>query len=130
MKISAVGDLRHPDAWRHRGDPTRRNPNVDFEFRQTDHEGEMVCYVREARDSDGILINPGAWSHYSYAMHDALEAVEGVLKLEIHPSNVHASESWRRHSVISPGVDVAVAGMVHCGYGAAVGFVLNQSKVR
>jgi 3-dehydroquinate dehydratase II len=107
-----------------------RYPDVDLEFRQTDHEGEMVGYVREAQGSDGILINPGAWSHYSYAIHDALEAVEGVLKLEIHLSNVHAREPWRRHSVISPAVDVVVAGMGHYGYEAALGYVLNQSNVR
>jgi 3-dehydroquinate dehydratase II len=107
-----------------------RYPDVDFEFRQTDHEGEMVGYVREARGSDGVLTNPGAWSHYSYAIHDALEAVEGVLKLEIHLSNVHAREPWRRHSVISPAVDVVVAGMGHYGYEAALGYVLNQSNVR
>ncbi len=107
-----------------------RYPDVGFEFRQSDDEGEMVGYVREARGSDGILINPGAWSHYSYAIHDALEAVDGALKLEIHLSNVHAREPWRRHSVISPAVDVVVAGMGHYGYEAAVGYVLNQSNVR
>jgi 3-dehydroquinate dehydratase II len=107
-----------------------RYPDVDFEFRQTDHEGEMVGYVREARGSDGVLTNPGAWSHYSYAIHDALEVVEGVLRLEIHLSNVHAREPWRRHSVISPAVDVVVAGMGFYGYEAAVGYVLNQSNAR
>ena len=107
-----------------------RYPDVDLEFRQTDHEGEMVGSVRDAQGSEGILINPGAWSHYSYAIHDALEAVEGVLKLEIHLSNVHAREPWRRHSVISPAVDVVVAGMGHYGYEAAVGYVLNQSNAR
>jgi 3-dehydroquinate dehydratase-2 len=107
-----------------------RYPDVGFEFRQSDYEGEMVGYVREARGSDGILINPAAWSHYSYVIHDALEAVEGVLKLEIHHSNVHARESWRRHSVISPAVDVVVAGMGHYGYEATVGYVLNQSNAR
>jgi len=106
-----------------------RYPDVGFEFGQTDHEGEMVGYVREARGSDGILINPGAWSHYSYAIHDALEAVEGVLKLEIHLSNVHAREPWRCHSVISPAVDVVVAGMGHYGYEAALGYV-PKSNVR
>jgi 3-dehydroquinate dehydratase II len=107
-----------------------RYPDVDFEFRQTDHEGEMVGYVREARGSDRVLTNPGAWSHYSYAIHDALEVVEGVLRLEIHLSNVHAREPWRRHSMISPAVDVVVAGMGFYGYEAAVGYVLNQSNAR
>jgi 3-dehydroquinate dehydratase II len=103
-----------------------RFPEVDFEFRQTDYEGEMVGYVREARGSDGIVINPGAWTHYSYALHDALEAVEDVVKVETHLSNVHAREPWRRHSVISPAVDAVVAGMGAYGYEAAVAYILGQ----
>jgi 3-dehydroquinate dehydratase II len=106
-----------------------RFPEVDFEFRQTDHEGEMVGLVGEARDSAGIVINPGAWTHYSYALHDALEAVEGVPKVEIHHSNVHAREAWRRHSVISPVVNAVVAGMGPYGYEAAVGYLLGLLKV-
>jgi 3-dehydroquinate dehydratase II len=102
-----------------------RYPEVDFEFRHTDYEGEMVGFFREARGSDGIVINPGAWTHYSYAIHDALEAVEGVLKVETHLSNVHAREPWRRHSMISPAVDAVVAGMGPYGYVAAVGYVLG-----
>jgi 3-dehydroquinate dehydratase II len=105
-----------------------RFPKVDFEFRQTDYEGEMVGYVWEARGSAGIVINPGAWTHYSYALHDALEAVEDVPKVETHLSNVHAREPWRRRSVISPAVDAVVAGMGPYGYEAAVGYVLEQSK--
>ena len=105
-----------------------RYPEVDFEFRQTDYEGEMVGYVREARGSDGIVINPGAWTHYSYAIHDALEAVEGVLKVETHLSNVHAREPWRRHSVISPAVDAVVAGMGPYGYEAAVGYLMGHRE--
>ena len=53
-----------------------------------------------------------------------------MLKLEIHLSNVRAREPWRRHSVISPAVDVVVAGMGHFGYEAAVGYVLNQFNAR
>lgn len=103
-----------------------RFPNVGFEFRQTDQEGEMVGYVREARGSAGIVINPGAWTHYSYALHDVLEAVEDVPKVETHLSNVHAREPWRRHSVISPAVDAVVAGMGAYGYEAAVGYILAR----
>lgn len=103
-------------------------PEVQFEFRQTDYEGEMVGYVREAGGSAGIVINPGAWTHYSYALHDALEAVEDAIKVETHLSNVHARETWRRHSVISPAVNAVVAGMGPYGYEAAVDYVLRQSK--
>jgi 3-dehydroquinate dehydratase-2 len=100
-------------------------PGVDFEFRQTDHEGEMVGFVREAAGSDGLAINPGAWTHYSYALHDALEAIH-IPKVEVHLSNVHAREPWRRHSVVSPAVDAVVAGMGAMGYVAAVRYVLSR----
>jgi 3-dehydroquinate dehydratase-2 len=103
-------------------------PEVSFEFRQTDHEGEMVGYIREARGSDGIVINPGAWTHYSYALHDALEAVEDVPKVETHLSNIHARELWRRHDVITPAVDAIVAGMGVFGYRAAVAYVLSRGS--
>jgi len=101
-------------------------PGVDFEFRQTDHEGEMVGWVRDAAGSAGLVVNPGAWTHYSYALHDALEAVD-VPKVEVHLSNVHAREEWRRRSVVSPAVDAVVAGMGAWGYRAAVGYVLGRS---
>jgi len=99
-------------------------PGVEFKFGQTDHEGEMVGFVREAAGSDGIVINPGAWTHYSYALHDALEALD-VPKVEVHLSNVHRREEWRRRSVVSPAVDAVVAGMGAYGYAAAVGYVLG-----
>ena len=100
---------------------------VNFEFRQTDYEGEMVGFIREAAGSDGLLINPGAWTHYAYALHDALEAV-AVPKVEVHLSNVHARESWRRHSVVSPAVDAVVAGMREWGYVAAARYVLEHRQ--
>ncbi len=99
-------------------------PGVDFRFGQTDFEGEMVGFVGEAAGSDGIVINPGAWTHYSYALHDALEALD-VPKVEVHLSNVHRREEWRRRSVVSPAVDAVVAGMGAYGYRAAVGYVLG-----
>ena len=97
---------------------------VEFEFRQTDHEGEMVSFIREAAVATGIVINPGAWTHYSYALHDALETVD-VPKVEVHLSNVHAREDWRHHSVVSPVVDAIVAGMGTHGYEAAVRYILD-----
>ena len=104
-------------------------PTVKFEFRQTDYEGEMVGFTREAAKSDGLAINPGAWTHYSYALHDALEAVL-VPKVEVHLSNVHARESWRRHSVVSPAVDAVIAGMGASGYVAAVRYLLSRLEDR
>lgn len=101
-------------------------PEMEFQFRQTDHEGEMVGFIREAVGSAGLVINPGAWTHYSYALHDALEAVN-VPKVEVHLSNVHAREDWRRHSVVSPAVDAVVAGMGVYGYVAAVRYILSSA---
>src|SRR5215212_1817964 len=94
-------------------------PDLDLEFRQTDFEGEMVSFIREASGSDGLIINSGAWTHYSYALHDALESLD-VPKVEVHLSNVLAREEWRRVSVISPVVDAVIAGMGAQGYLAAV----------
>jgi 3-dehydroquinate dehydratase II len=99
-------------------------PDVEFEFRQTDHEGALVGSIREAAGATGLVINPGAWTHYAYALHDALEAVD-VPKVEVHLTNVHAREDWRRRSVVSPAVDAVVAGMGAYGYVAAVRYVLG-----
>ena len=102
-------------------------PDVNFEFRQTDYEGELIGFIREAAEADGLLINPGAWTHYAYALHDALEAV-AVPKVEVHLSNVHAREAWRRHSVVTPAVNAVVAGMRQWGYVAAARYVLEQRQ--
>jgi 3-dehydroquinate dehydratase-2 len=100
-------------------------PGVEFEFRQTDHEGELVAWIHEAADSEGLIVNPGAWTHYSYAIHDALEAVS-VPKVEVHLSNVHSREEvWRHTSVVSPVVDAVVAGMGVYGYRAAAEYILS-----
>jgi 3-dehydroquinate dehydratase-2 len=99
-------------------------PALDLVFRQTDSEGEMVGFTREAAGSDGLIINAGAWTHYSYALHDALEVLD-VPTVEVHLSNVHTREEWRRVSVISPVVDALIAGMGAHGYVAAVRYVLE-----
>ncbi|MDQ4040470.1 MAG: 3-dehydroquinate dehydratase, partial [Actinomycetota bacterium] len=83
--------------------------------------------IQDAADSDGLILNPGAWTHYSYAIHDALEAIS-VPKVEVHISNIHSrEEGWRRTSVLSPAVDAVVAGMGVYGYRAAVGYVLDSA---
>lgn len=104
-------------------------PTIKFEFRQTDHEGALVGFIRETAipDSAGVVINPGAWTHYSYALHDALEVVD-IPKVEVHLSNIHAREDWRRRSVVSPAVDAVVAGMGAYGYVAAVRYVLERGE--
>ena len=68
--------------------------------RQTNEEGQYVAWCHEALDwADGVVANPAAWTHYSYAIHDALELFR-VPVVEVHLSNVDEREEWRRHSVL------------------------------
>jgi 3-dehydroquinate dehydratase II len=102
-------------------------PSADLSFRQTDNEGEFIAWIREAAySSDGVVLNPGAWTHYSYAIHDALETIS-VPTVEVHLSNIYAREErWRHTSVISPVVGAVITGMGSSGYLAAVGHILRQ----
>jgi 3-dehydroquinate dehydratase-2 len=82
--------------------------------RQSNHEGELVTWIQEARGSfEAIVINPAAYSHTSVAIHDALRAV-GLPVIEVHLSNIYAREPFRHHSYVSP-----VASGVICGLGSA-----------
>ncbi len=83
---------------------------------QTNHEGELVDLVqREGERSDAIIINPGAFTHYSYAIRDALEAV-GRPVVEVHLSNIHAREPFRRRSVVAEVALGQVSGLGWRGY--------------
>ena len=74
-------------------------------FFQSNHEGAIIDFIQEvATDADGILINPGALTHYGYALHDAL-IDSGLPVVEVHLSDIHTRENWRRISVLA---DVAI----------------------
>ena len=95
------------------------HPTVDAYT--SDSEGELVARLHAARTdgTEAVVINPGALTHYSYALRDALELIIAP-KVEVHLSQVHARERFRRHSVISPVVDVTIAGAGAFGYRLAV----------
>lgn len=91
--------------------------------KQSNYEGELVTFIQEALGKfEAIVINPAAYSHTSVAIHDALRAV-GLPVVEVHLSNIHARESFRHHSYVSP-----VALGVICGFGAA-GYKLALSAL-
>lgn len=84
--------------------------------RQSNHEGELVDWIQEARrTAAGIVINPGAYSHTSVAILDALNAFEGSV-LEVHISNIHKREAFRHHSYVSARADGVIAGFGTEGY--------------
>ena len=91
---------------------TASESGLEVEFRQTNHEGQLIDWIHQARGRcAGIVINPGAWTHTSVAIRDALVAAE-LPVLEVHISNVHKREEFRHHSFVS-GVAVGVL----CGFG-------------
>lgn len=93
---------------------------LDCELRQSNHEGELVDWIHEAReDAAGIIINPGAYSHTSVAILDALSAFEGPV-IEVHISNIHKRESFRHHSYVSLRADGVIAGCGVEGYALAM----------
>ncbi len=84
--------------------------------RQSNHEGQLVDWIQEARGTAaGILINPGAYSHTSVAILDALNAFEGPV-LEVHISNIHKREAFRHHSFVSSRAEGVIAGFGTEGY--------------
>jgi 3-dehydroquinate dehydratase II len=96
--------------------------------RQTNNEGEFVEWCHDALDStDGVIVNPGAWTHYSYAIRDALELVEAPV-VEVHLSNVDEREEWRRHSVIADLAAKRVIGKGPDGYREALEYLVSTAQ--
>jgi 3-dehydroquinate dehydratase-2 len=101
---------------------------IQAECRQTNSEGEFVGWCHDAFDwAGGLVVNPGAWSHYSYAIRDALELLEAPV-VEVHLSNIEEREDWRRHSVIADVAAHRVIGKGPDGYREALEFLAERSR--
>jgi 3-dehydroquinate dehydratase-2 len=97
-----------------------RELGFETTFDQTNHEGEFCELLHEARTTaDGLVLNPGAWTHYSYAIRDALEVTQ-LPAVEVHISNIEGREEWRRRSVIRDVVIGHVQGKGADGYREAL----------
>ena len=97
-----------------------RGLGLTVECRQSNSEGELVDWIQDARGRhDAIIINPGAYSHTSVAILDALQAVE-LPVLEVHLSNIHRREAFRHHSYVSKAATGVICGFGPLGYGLAL----------
>ena len=95
--------------------------------RQSNSEGEFIGWIHDAYgDADALIVNPGAWAHYSYAIHDALEIID-VPIVEVHLSNIEEREEWRRRSVIADVVAHRVLGKGPDGYREALEYLAAKT---
>ena len=102
---------------------------VDAEFFQSNHEGELIDRIHASYgDTDGIIFNPGAFSHYSYALRDAIEAV-GIPCVEVHLSDIHNRERFRAVSVIEPVCIAQVSALGERSYFTGAELLLSKLGV-
>ena len=105
---------------------------LGVEFRQSNHEGALVDWIQEAgRTAKGLVINPGAYTHTSIALHDAIKGAR-IPVVEVHLSNIFARESFRHHSYVSPVASGVICGLGPIGYVLALealaGLVVSQPR--
>ncbi|HEX3004881.1 MAG TPA: type II 3-dehydroquinate dehydratase [Angustibacter sp.] len=104
-----------------------RDVGADVEVRQTDAEHELLGWLHEAADAGtAVVLNPAGWTHTSVALRDACSALTAPL-LEVHLSNVHAREEFRRHSYVSPVATGVIAGLGVQGYAAAIRWLAERT---
>ncbi len=101
---------------------------IEVEVRQTDHEGEMIGWLHQAADDNHpVVLNAGAWTHYSIAIRDACAALTAPL-LEVHITNVHTREDFRHHSYISAVATGLIVGLGFQGYPLALRWIAENAK--
>ena len=109
--------------------PNYKEKDIDFTFLQTNHEGEIVDYLHKAYTEkyDGIVLNAGGYTHTSVAIRDAIKAVS-IPTVEVHISNIHAREEFRKVCVTSPACVGQITGLGKLGYVLAVEFLLQNTQ--
>ncbi len=101
---------------------------VKLTFFQSNHEGQLVEQIQQANaEVDGVVLNAGAFTHYSYAIRDAIEAIEKPV-IEVHISNIYGRESFRANSVISDVCSGTISGLGVYGYVLAVQALAHRIK--
>jgi len=106
------------------------NNGLSIKMMQSNSEGQLIDWIHEAREkAEGIIINPGAYSHTSIAILDALSAFEGPV-LEVHVSNIHKREAFRHHSHVSSRADGVMAGFGVQGYSLALQRMAHLVAIR
>jgi 3-dehydroquinate dehydratase-2 len=105
-----------------------RELGLQVDCRQTNSEAEYIGWCHDADEwTGGVIVNPGAWTHFNYAIRDALEPVT-VPVVEVHLSNVDEREEWRRHSVIADVAATRIIGKGPDGYREALEFLVERGK--
>jgi 3-dehydroquinate dehydratase II len=100
---------------------------VEVDVRQTEHEGELIGWLHEAADAGTpVVLNAGAWTHYSIAIADACAQLTAPL-VEVHISNVHAREAYRHHSYVSAHASGVIVGLGVRGYALAIRWLAEKT---
>ena len=101
---------------------------IDVEFFQSNYEGAIIDMLHRANDEfDGVVINPGAFTHYSYAIHDAIRSIKTKV-VEVHISNIHQREEFRQKSVTAASCIGQISGFGFYGYILGINAILNFSE--
>jgi 3-dehydroquinate dehydratase-2 len=101
---------------------------LEVDVRQTDHEGVMMSWLHEAADTaTPVVLNAGAWTHYSIAVRDAAAELSAPL-VEVHISNVHAREPFRHHSYLSAIASGVIVGLGISGYSLALRWIAGRAS--
>ena len=100
---------------------------IPIQIEQSNFEGELIQWIHQMDSQDVLIINPAAWTHYSYAIRDAIAGVQ-VPTIEVHLSNIHARDEFRKISVIAPVCIGQISGLGRHSYSLAMHYAINHLR--